>query len=389
MHHASCIHRRQCMCSTDDSVLYSITYRQSSIPFLYICICSSIPLSLSTINMDTASCTAATHIQNGFLLFSYLPSIFSSPYVIVLAYVLAFPTGFWLVAYLMPQIYMLLRPVPNLKNKYNATWALVTGGGSGIGKALAFKLASQGLNVVIVSLDDEFLKNTLKELANTFPKLSFRSVGVSFSPGIPYLEKIKEVTKDIEVKIIFNNAGFIVTGFLDQAPLGKLLANMECNATAAVNITHHFLQIMIAKKLKGCIVFTSSVAGFIPTPFASMYASTKAFISQFACSVHIEVQNLGIDVCAVHPSPVASNFYDKVDHKIELMEAAQKSAVPPQQLPNDIFRSIGVCALRDLGQMAVGTRMGTFFIPYNFFTELFTVAAPYLPDYKKHNKVRE
>jgi len=39
--------------------------------------------------------------------------------------------------------------------------------------------------------------------------------------------------------------------------------------------------------------------------------------------------------------------------------------------------------------MAVATRMGTFFLPYNFFTELFATAAPFLPDYKKHNKSRQ
>jgi short-subunit dehydrogenase len=109
----------------------------------------------------------------------------------------------------------------------------------------------------------------------------------------------------------------------------------------------------VTKKQKGCIVFTSSVAGFIPTPFAAMYAATKAFVSQFACSLHIEVKNLGIDVCAVHPSPVASNFYDKVEHKIELMEAAQKTAVPPQELPNEMFKSIGACALRDIGRKCI------------------------------------
>uniref|UniRef100_A0A7S1YAC6 Uncharacterized protein n=1 Tax=Grammatophora oceanica TaxID=210454 RepID=A0A7S1YAC6_9STRA len=145
---------------------------------------------------------------------------------------------------------------------------------------------------------------------------------------------------------------------------------------------------MVSEKTKGCIVFTSSVAAFIPTPFAAMYASTKAFVSQFAASLHIEVSNLGIDVCAVHPSPVASNFYDKVDHKIDLLEAAAKSAVPPDVLPNEIFKSVGACALRDIGGMAVGTRMGTFFLPFNFFTELFSVAAPFLPDYKKHNTTR-
>lgn len=305
-------------------------------------------------------------------------------------YVLAFPTAFWLVVYLIPQIYMsMVRPVPNLKERYHARWALVTGSGSGIGKALAFKLASQGLNVVLVSLDDEHLKNTMTQLKAKYPDLEFRAVGCVFNPGVNYIDQIDKATKDITIQCIFNNAGFIVTGFVDQTPLPKLLSNVECNSTASFAIAHHFLQKLVTNKQKGCIVFTSSVAGFIPTPFAASYAATKAFVSQLACSLHIEVQSLGIDVCAVHPSPVASNFYEKVDHKIELMEQAQKSAVGPETLPNEILRSIGCCALRDLGGMAWGTRMGTFFIPYNFFTELFTAASTFLPDYKTHNKNRK
>jgi short-subunit dehydrogenase len=263
--------------------------------------------------------------------------------------IFAFPTIFWVVAYVIPQLYMTFRPVPDLKKRYNANWALVTGSGSGIGKALAFKLARQGLNVVLVSLDDSFLKETMAQLKETFPKLEFRAVGCTFSPGVDYMKQIDSATRDIEIPIIFNNAGFLVTGFFDQAPLGKLLANVECNATAAVNVTHHFVGKLVSSKKKGCVVFTSSVAGFIPTPFSGMYGATKAFCSQLACSLHIELQSLGIDVCAVHPSPVSSNFYNNLDHKIEILESACKQAVPPEALPDDIFRSIGVCALRDLG----------------------------------------
>ena len=146
---------------------------------------------------------------------------------VVLA-IFAVPTAFWVVMYSLPQLYMAFRPVPDLKKRYNATWALVTGGGSGIGKALAFKLAKQGLNVVVVSLDDDFLKETMAQLKENFPDLEFRSVGVNFAPGVDYLKQIKEATKDIDIQIVFNNAGFLVTGFFDQAPLGKLLVNMEC-----------------------------------------------------------------------------------------------------------------------------------------------------------------
>jgi NADP-dependent 3-hydroxy acid dehydrogenase YdfG len=51
-----------------------------------------------------------------------------------------------------------------LKKKYDAKWALVTGGSSGLGKALSEKLAQQGLNVVIAALGDDLLKNTTAEL---------------------------------------------------------------------------------------------------------------------------------------------------------------------------------------------------------------------------------
>lgn len=313
---------------------------------------------------------------------------YSSTSMYYMLLVLAIPTSIWLLGYIIPEVLMSFRKVPDLKKRYNATWAIVTGGGTGIGRSLCFKLASQGLNVVVVSLDDDYLKETVKALKKAYPELEFRSVGCAFSPGTGYMEKIIDATKDINIQLIFNNAGFLVTGFLDQAPLGKLLANIECNAVAGVNVTHHFCKKLVSSKQRGCIVFTSSVSAYIPSPFASMYASTKAFISQFACCLNIEVKALGIDVCAVHPSPVSSNFYDKVDHKIELMESAQKSAVSPDLLPNEIFKSVGYCVLRDIGAMAIATRAGTFFIPYNLFTMFFAAAAPYLPDYKNHNKNR-
>ncbi len=95
-----------------------------------------------------------------------------------------------------------------------------------------------------------------------------------------------------------------MTGFFDQTTLDSQLANLECNSTACVKVTHHFLKKMLEKKLRGCFLFTSSVSGYIPNPFAVMYGASKAFVSQFAASLAIEVRANGIDVLAVHPSPV-------------------------------------------------------------------------------------
>ena len=60
----------------------------------------------------------------------------------------------------------------------------------------------------------------------------------------------------------------------------------------------------VQKKLRGCIVFTSSAAAAIASPFTALYAATKSFVSSFGASLAVEVRHHGIDVLVFHPSPV-------------------------------------------------------------------------------------
>jgi short-subunit dehydrogenase len=193
-----------------------------------------------------------------------------------------------------------------------------------------------------------------------------------------------QATKDIDVAIVFNNAGYIVTGFFDTTSLDSQLANLECNATACVKVTHHFLQVMLLKKIKGCFIFTSSVSGYIPNPFAVMYGATKSFVSQFAASLAVEVRGSGIDVLAVHPSPVASKFFDDA-HKLESLGMAQKAAVSPDSVPGKMLMCVGRCHVGDLGAMAIGVRVVTALVPYDFLAGVFSFAGPVMGDYQKNN----
>lgn len=104
-----------------------------------------------------------------------------------------------------------------------------------------------------------------------------------------------------------------------------------------------------------------------------------------AVSLAVEVRARGIDVLAVHPSPVNSQFYNNLDHKIELMDKATKTAVPPSALPEEIFKSIGRVVWRDIGGMAVGVRVGTKMLSYNALGTVFAMLAPTLPDYIKND----
>ena len=179
-----------------------------------------------------------------------------------------------LLSYYVPYAITALLPVQNLREKYDAEWALVTGGSSGIGKAVAERLAAQGVNVVIAALDDELLASTTQELRKKYSAREIRAVGVNMGRD-GYLDDIIKATSDISVQLVFNNAGYITTGFFSNLELGRAMANYECNATAGVKITHHFVNRMLDEKKRGFVCFTSSPAGRIPNPSSALYGATK------------------------------------------------------------------------------------------------------------------
>lgn len=277
----------------------------------------------------------------------------------------------------------------DLKRKYGASWALVTGGSSGIGKELARKLLSQGLHVVLVARDEPVFETAVKELKEQFPKQQVRQVKANLSDASgAWMADVRAATDDVDVQVIFNNAGFIVTGFFEQHAADVHLANFHCNLTANIHLTHHFYNKLILKGLSGCIVFTSSSAGFIPNPFAVMYGCTKAGVSELAASLAVEGKSRGVDVHAVHPSPVNSRFTsgggnDVKVHSFKAFDMAYKFATGPEALPDQIFAAIGRSPVMcDLGGTSVGMRLAVQFLGYNLLTYAFALFAHLLPDYK-------
>lgn len=98
----------------------------------------------------------------------------------------------------------------DLKKKYGSQWAVVTGSSSGIGRAITEKLAKQGINVVMVAIDDTLLNDVFEKMKKDYPSVSFRKVGANLAKQ-GYMETIANATKDILPNLIFNNAGFVVS----------------------------------------------------------------------------------------------------------------------------------------------------------------------------------
>jgi short-subunit dehydrogenase len=285
----------------------------------------------------------------------------------------------------LQHLMLALRKPQNLRSKYNAQWALVTGASSGIGYAATRALASQGLGIIAVALDEPALDNAMQALRRDFPGISFRRVGVSLADNnsSTYMTEIESATSDIDVQIVVNNAGFVVTGFFDRTPIAKNLACAHCNAVAPLPITYHFVSKMLNKQQRGCVIFTSSAAACFPSPFSSLYAATKSFLSFFGAALNVELRSRGIDVCVVHPSPVSSRFYDNA-HSISALDFFKSVSGDPSAVPKAMLKAVGRASWMDVGLVALLFRSVSKLLDLGHIFTVVSAHAHRTADYRKY-----
>jgi len=162
------------------------------------------------------------------------------------------------------------------------SWALVTGSTDGIGKALAFELASKGLNLVLVGRNPQKLQSTSNEIWEKFGKKTHVKVIVIDFEKISGEEiegQIRSEIEGLDVGILVNNVGLSAKGarFFHEVDLESMDSLMNVNMGSVSWVTRAVLPGMLKKK-KGAIVNIgsgSSVA--VPSyPLFTVYAATKA-----------------------------------------------------------------------------------------------------------------
>jgi short-subunit dehydrogenase len=273
----------------------------------------------------------------------------------------------------------------DLKKKYGAQWALVTGASSGIGKALTEKLAAQGLNVVLVALPEAVFDTVHEDLQKKYPKQEFRKVAVNLgqvSDTYSYIDQIAAATKDIDVQIVFNNAGYIVLKLFAVAPLPTLLQNIECNVISHVKIAHLFMTRMTEKKLPGCVAFTSSASAFFPAPGGAMYAAGKHFLATMAASLAIEARPFGIDITCLLGGPMRTRFYEGVT-KLDAFKFYDLIMSTPESVADTLLASVGRIVWRDAHVYTYVTRLVTKIVDMNLLVEGIALVQPHMADFKK------
>jgi hypothetical protein len=186
--------------------------------------------------------------------------------------------------------------------------ALVTGASSGIGTAFAQDLARRQYNLILVARSQAKLEQLAQELQQAH-QIQTEVISQDLTASNAAQTLFDTVSaKGIQVDLVINNAGFGDYGLFAESSLHKQLEMIQLNITALVALTHLFLPLMRERR-EGGIINVSSIAGFQPLPYMSIYAATKAFVLNFSEAIWAENKDTGVTISCVCPGPTKTDFF--------------------------------------------------------------------------------
>jgi NADP-dependent 3-hydroxy acid dehydrogenase YdfG len=186
------------------------------------------------------------------------------------------------------------------------TTVVITGAGSGIGRALAQRLSGQGCPAAIFDWDADGLEETAETLPGPVfaRKLDVRDRGAQMALAAEVRE-----WAPAPIGAVFNNAGVTVSQSVAGAAPEDDEWVIDVNYWGVVHGTRAYLPILLEQD-SGVIVNTSSVFGLIGFPTQSAYCASKFAVRGFTESLRQELRETGVTAVAVHPGGVATSIVE-------------------------------------------------------------------------------
>lgn len=194
--------------------------------------------------------------------------------------------------------------------KLDGKVAIVTGGGSGIGKAIAVRYAEEGAHVVIVGRREAVLKET----AALDDKISYVAGDITKDEVVEHvMETVKE--KYGHLDILINNAGWCPVQPITEITIEDYDKAFSLDVRALVNMTIHALPMII--EAKGNIINLSSVGATHRSANLSMYQAAKIAVENFTRVWAIELAEKGVRVNAIAPGAIRTDIWNVTNLSLE------------------------------------------------------------------------
>jgi short-subunit dehydrogenase len=232
-------------------------------------------------------------------------------------------------AYAMRRLSMLF------KERYGP-WALIVGGSEGVGEHLARMVGAAGVNIVLVARKPEPLAETARKVREE-SGAEVRTLSLDLTRR-DLLERLAEVTNDIEIGLLVHNvAGNQAYGPFAETTLDDALAAVLANPVALTKLAHRYA-IPMARRGRGGVLFTGSLAGNAGSYSVATYSAAKSFTQIFGEALWAELQPLGVDVLAfplgATDTPSRARFGTGQTQEMPIADAREVARQALEHLPH-------------------------------------------------------
>ncbi|MFS4457014.1 SDR family oxidoreductase [Maribacter sp. 2304DJ31-5] len=199
-----------------------------------------------------------------------------------------------------------------MKNKV----VLITGGSSGIGKAIGMYLAKNGYAVYGTT------RNKLKY--SDFDHFPLIEMDVC-NPESVQAAVLELLQKETRLDVLVNNAGIGITGPLEETPNEEILKTFDTNFNGPLHVIKAVLPQMRDQK-KGLVINITSIAGYMGLPFRGIYSASKGALEIVTETLRLETKGFGVHFTTLAPGDFATNIAAGRYHAPVLDNSAYKLA---------------------------------------------------------------
>jgi len=227
-------------------------------------------------------------------------------------------------------------------NIFAGKTCVVTGSGSGIGKAIAELLLQHGATVYALDINEEGLEN----LAWDGDSSRLHKARIDVTDDCAVTDQLSLVVEQSgAIDYLFNIAGISIVGEARDLSRDHWRKIIDVNLNGVINTAVYTYQQMV-RQGHGHIVNMASVQGFVPIPLEAPYVTSKFAVVGLSQALRVEGRDLGVNVSVVCPGMVETPIFDSPminiprEKHADFMKPWQRFAVSPQACAECVLRGV-------------------------------------------------
>src|SRR5690606_6678921 len=189
-------------------------------------------------------------------------------------------------------------------------YALITGAGKGIGKAIALELAARGYDILLASRTENDLIALAEQARQSYGVQASYWVGDLSAPDAARHVFDWVTSLNVSLEVLVNNAGYGMSGLFLQQDYNKLENMMQLNMLRLTAFIHRFAPSLQQQK-RSYILNVASTAAYQATPGLSTYAASKTYVLALSRGLNQEFKRSGLSVTCICPGPTNTAFFER------------------------------------------------------------------------------